>query len=166
MSEKKYIIDNKMLMSEWCFDKNKTLGLLPDRLTYGSHIKAWWKCDKGHEWQSIISHRTQGSGCPFCSGRYAIKGKNDLQTVNPSLANEWDYDKNEGLKPEDFTANSTKKVWWKCQIGHEWQAVIESRNSGMGCPYCSGRYTIKGENDLQTINPSLASEWNYKKTIN
>lgn len=152
-----------MLMSEWCFDKNKTLGLLPDRLTYGSHIKAWWKCDKGHEWQSIISHRTQGSGCPFCSGRYAIKGKNDLQTVNPSLANEWNYDKNEGLKPEDFTANSTKKVWWKCQIGHEWQAVIESRNSGMGCPYCSGRYTIKGENDLQTINPSLASEWNYKK---
>ena len=163
MSEKKYIINNEKLMTEWNWEKNNLLSLTPQQLTYGSSKKVWWKCDKGHEWQSIISHRTQGSGCPFCSGRYAIKGKNDLQTVNPFLANEWNYDKNEDLKPEDFTANSTKKVWWKCQIGHEWQAVIESRNSGMGCPYCSGRYTIKGENDLQTINPSLASEWNYKK---
>ncbi|MBQ4587207.1 MAG: zinc-ribbon domain-containing protein, partial [Clostridia bacterium] len=34
-----------------------------------SHKKAWWKCDKGHEWQARIASRNKGSGCPYCSGR-------------------------------------------------------------------------------------------------
>ena len=45
--------------------------------------------------------------------------------------------------------NSDKKVWWKCKNGHEWQAMIGNRHRGNGCPYCSGRYAIKDENDLQ-----------------
>ena len=64
---------------------------------------------------------------------------NDLTTTNPKLASEWNYDKNGDLKPEDFTANSGKKVWWKCAKGHEWQATVGHRNRGRGCPYCAGR---------------------------
>ena len=33
--------------------------------------------------------------------------------------------------------NSNKKVWWKCCNGHEWQATINSRNNGAGCPVCA-----------------------------
>ncbi len=128
-----------------------------------SDKKVWWKCSKGHEWQASISHRSQGSGCPYCSGRYAVKGENDLQTINPILAKEWNYERNNGLTPMDVLPNSNKMVWWKCNEGHEWQARINSRNSENGCPYCSGRYAIKGENDLQTVNPTLAKEWNYDK---
>ncbi len=121
------------------------------------------KCSKEHEWQTRISHRNNGSSCPYCSGRCAIKGENDLTTINPNLASEWNHEKNGGLKPEDFTVSSGKKVWWNCSKGHEWQAAIYSRSNGFGCPYCSGRYAIKGKNDLVTLNTNLVKEWNYEK---
>ena len=125
------------------------LDLKPEDFMPNSNKKVWWKCSKGHEWQAIIQDRNKGTGCPYCSGRYAIKGVNDLQTVNPTLANEWNYEKNNGLTPADVMPNSDKKVWWKCKNGHEWQAMIGNRHRGNGCPYCSGRYAIKDENDLQ-----------------
>ena len=62
---------------------------------------------------------------------------NSLLFSNPEIANEWNYEKNGNLKPEYFAANSGKKVWWKCSKGHEWQATMNSRSQGHGCPYCS-----------------------------
>ena len=164
--EKQYVSDNAQLMAEWNWEKNNELNFAPNTLTLGSGKKVWWKCGKGHEWQARIDSRNNGNGCPYCSGLFAVKGENDLQTVNPTLAKEWNYEKNNGLTPEDVLSNSNKKVWWKCRKEHEWQATIDSRNTGIGCPYCSGRYAVKGENDLQTVNPVLAKEWNNKKNGN
>ena len=161
--EKKYVSDNAQLMAEWDWEKNDELKLDLKTLTLGSNKKVWWKCQRGHEWQATIGSRNGGRGCPYCSGRYAVKGVNDLQTINPSVAKEWHYEKNNGLAPMDVMPNSNKKAWWKCSNGHEWQASINSRNNGIGCPYCSGRFAIKGQNDLQTVNPALAKEWHYEK---
>ena len=161
--EKRYVSDNAQLMAEWNWEKNTELNFNPEILTIGSHKKTWWKCSRGHEWQATIYDRKNGSRCPYCSGRYVVKGENDLQTVNPTLAEEWNYEKNNGLIPAEVTPNSNKKIWWKCSQGHEWQATITSRNTGSGCPYCSGNKVLKGENDLQTVNPSLTEEWNYEK---
>ena len=152
---------NPTLADDWNYEKNN--GLTPVDVMPNSGQKVWWKCQRGHEWQATIGSRNGGRGCPYCSGWYVIKGENDLQTVNPSVANEWNYEKNNGLAPMDVMPNSNKKAWWKCSNGHEWQATINSRNNGIGCPYCSGRYAVKGENDLQTVNPTLAKEWNYEK---
>ena len=135
--EKQYVSDNARLMAVWNWEKNNAFKFDPQMLTVGSSKKVWWRCEKGHEWQAKIDPTNKGHGCPYCSGRYAIKGENDLQTVNPQLANEWDYEKNGILKPDEFTANSGQKVWWKCNKGHEWQAVIRSRNTGCGCPMCN-----------------------------
>ena len=66
-----------------------------------------------------------------------LKGYTDLQTVNPALAKEWNYEKNNGLTPADVMPNSDKKVWWICSKGHEWQVRIQSRNRGCGCPECA-----------------------------
>lgn len=159
--EKRYVSDNAQLMSEWNWRRN--IGFDPLQLTSGSHNKVWWKCAKGHEWQTTIKDRDRGYGCPYCSGRYAVRGENDLQTVNPALAKAWNYERNNGLAPADVLPNSNKKVWWKCSKGHEWQSTVNNRNRGNGCPYCSGKCIIKGENDLQTVNPALAAEWNYEK---
>ena len=137
--EKQYVSDNAQLMAEWNWEKNNELNFAPNTLTLGSGKKVWWKCGKGHEWQARIDSRNNGNGCPYCSGLFAVKGENDLQTVNPTLAKEWNYEKNNGLTPEDVLSNSNKKVWWKCRKEHEWQATIDSRNTGIGCPYCSGR---------------------------
>ena len=159
--EKSFAFYNQEITKEWNYEKNGKLK--PENFLPNSSKKIWWKCQKGHEWQARVQDRSKGIGCPYCSGRYAIKGETDLQTVNPTLAGEWHYEKNKGLTPIEVMPNTAKKIWWKCQKGHEWQATVNSRNRGSGCPYCSGRYAIKGETDLQTVNPSLATEWNYKK---
>ena len=165
MAEKKYIIDNPTLMAEWDWEKNNELGLDPESLTFGSGKKVFWRCEKGHGWQAAPNKRTvnKKQGCPYCSHRRILIGFNDLATLNPKLANEWNYEKNADLRPEDFMPNSNKKAWWKCDKGHEWFSLISHRNKGVGCPYCSGRYAIKGETDLQTVNPKIVSEWNHEK---
>ncbi len=36
-----------------------------------------------------------------------------------------------------FTANSAKKVTWKCSnCKHVWDAIISNRNNGAKCPKC------------------------------
>ena len=136
---------NSELMREYNYAKNTELCL--DEITVGSNKKIWWRCSLGHEWESTIGNRSKGSGCPYCSNYKALVGYNDLATVNSELSSEWDYDKNGALKPTDVTAGSHKKVWWKCQNGHEWQAIIGSRNQGRGCQQCTRekRRTIRGD---------------------
>ena len=162
--EKKYIIDNPKLMAEWNYEKN--IDIDPSKITLGSDKKVWWKCDKGHEWEATIVNRNRGTNCPYCSNRKILKGYNDLLTINPDLAKEWNYEKNGDLSPENFGENSIAKVWWKCNKGHEWQATVNHRTSGRNCPFCAGQKVLQGINDLQTINPSLAKEWNYEKNNN
>ncbi len=163
MAEKKYVIDNAELMAEWNWEKNNELGFDPKTLTLGSNKKVSWKCGKGHEWYAAVKNRKNGNGCPYCAGQKVLKGYNDLSTINPTLAEEWNHEKNNGLTPKDVTANSSKKVWWMCSKGHEWETSIVHRNNGDRCPYCSGQKVLTGYNDLLTINPILAEEWNYEK---
>ncbi|MBR2848279.1 MAG: hypothetical protein IKB87_02355 [Clostridia bacterium] len=159
--KKSLLFSNPEVAKEWNYEKNGNLK--PEHFSTNSGKKVWWRCSKGHEWQATIDSRNRGNGCPYCSGRYAIKGKNDIQTVNPTLAKEWNYEKNHGLTPEDVMPNSSKKVWWKCSKGHEWLSTVANRSIGNGCPYCAGQKVLKGYNDLQTVNPTLAKEWNYEK---
>ena len=60
-----------------------------------------------------------------------------IESKNPTLEKEWDYEKNCDLKPTDFTSNSGKKVWWICTQKHEWQSTIYNRNKGHGSPECA-----------------------------
>ena len=163
MTEKKYVIDNPALMAEWNWERNDELNFNPALLTLGTQKNVWWKCVKGHEWQATGHNRSRGTGCPYCSNKKVQQGYNDLATLNPPLAQEWNYTLNNDLRPEHVTPKSEKKVWWRCEKRHTWQAMVADRNNGKGCPYCSGLYAIKGETDLQTVNPSLASEWDYEK---
>lgn len=162
--ENSLLLSNPKVAAEWNYEMNGNLRA--EHFAANSHKKVWWKCQKGHEWQAPIGNRNIGRGCPYCAGQKVLKGENDLQTVNPVLANEWNYEKNNGLTPMDVMPNSSKKVWWKCSKGHEWQATIGRRNSGIGCPYCAGKLAIMGETDLLTINPTLANDWNYEKNGN
>lgn len=154
------------VIKEWHSTKNGELN--PGELHVGSHKKVWWKCSEGHEWQATIKDRTlRKRGCPYCSGRVVTPGVNDIVTLRPDIVKEWDYDKNNKVKPADFTCGSDYKAWWKCSAGHHWQATICCRISQQtGCPYCAGKRVLKGFNDLATINPSLAKEWNKEKNGN
>lgn len=149
------------IAKEWHPIKNGNLK--PEHTKPSSNKLVWWLCPKGHEYQLDVYHRTgRCNGCPYCSSHRVLKGFNDLEILNPNLASEWNYKKNK-ITPADVTCGSSKKVWWLCSKGHEWEATISKRNSGRGCPYCSGQRVLRGFNDFATIMPELLKEWNYNK---
>lgn len=58
------------LMHDWDWDENNKLGINPYSVANHSGIRAFWKCEKcGHKWKSAINKRSNGRGCPVCSGR-------------------------------------------------------------------------------------------------
>lgn len=151
------------IAEEWDYEKNNKL--FPDQVFYTSNKEVWWigkNC--GHSWEGSISGRTlKNYGCPYCSGKRVLKGFNDLSTTHANLVEEWDYNKNKNFFPNQIGRSSNLKVWWKCSKGHEWKTVVKYRGNGQNCPVCSGRKLVVGINDLKTVNPILASEWDYEK---
>ena len=152
------------IASSWDLEKNG--GLTPQQVSKGSSKMIWWVCSLGHSWKAPVYSRAAGTSCPYCSSQKLWPGFNDLETLNPALAAEWDTEKNMPLTPQQVMPNSHKKVWWRCSIGHSWQAVVASRNNGTNCPVCKNRAILPGENDLATASPSLAAEWNYDRNEN
>lgn len=151
---------HKHLISEWHYEKNAPLN--PENFTPGTRAKLWWKCAKGHEWQAAIVTRTKGGGCPYCSGK-KVSNDNNLAIQFPNLMNEWDFEKNSPLTPNDVYCGSTKKFWWKCAKGHEWQARVYDRTRNQsGCLYCAGKL-VNDDNCLQTLYPDLSNEWHPSK---
>lgn len=136
-----------------------------DRLKESSGKKVWWICEKGHEWEAVINTRTKrGYGCPICSRQKIIAGVNDFATSHPELAEEVCLEKNPGV---DITqiGGSKQRIVWRCpDKGHKYVMTIGKRiNRGDGCPYCAGRYPIKGETDLETVHPEVLIYWDYEK---
>lgn len=139
--EKQYVSDNAQLMSEWDLEKNLTFGFSPSSISYGSGLKVWWICPKGHSYQTTVNKKvSRNAGCPICSGHKTVAGINDFATCYPELAKEWHPTKNRDLKPSDLSRKNGRKVWWICQYGHEWQATPKDRaNDNTGCPICKSR---------------------------
>ncbi len=63
----------------------------------------------------------------------------------PQVAAQWHPTLNGALTPRDVTVGSHKKVWWMCQEGHVWKAVVYSRSGAQksGCPVCAGRVSAR-----------------------
>ena len=136
-----YCMENDSdLLSQWHPTKNGDLK--PDSTFLYSNHKVWWVCELGHEFQSTVAHRTRmGSGCPYCTGRRVLEGFNDLAFRHPYLAKQWHPTLNGNLTPKMVTSGSHKRIWWICDEGHVWQAVVHSRTGKRpaGCPVCAGR---------------------------
>ncbi len=159
--ENSLLVVNPMVAAQWHPYKNESL--TPLMVTANSNKTVWWQCENNHEWQAVISSRNRGNGCPYCGGWLPIRGENDLATVNPKLASQWHPTKNGELSPDMVSPKSNKKVWWRCELGHEWTAEIVNRSNGSGCPYCSNRKILVGYNDLATTHTRIAQEWHRGK---
>lgn len=147
------------LAAEW--DRKKNGKLSPRDLSAGSRQPVSWRCQFGHGWEATPAHRRL-TGCPYCSGRRAIAGQTDLATTNSDLAAEW-HPKN-SLDPTAVSAGSERLAWWIGQeCAHEWEATINSRKAGTGCPFCANKVVLPGFNDLTTTHPALAVEWHPTK---
>ena len=177
------------LLKEWHPTKNNSKK--PGDFNYGSKEKIWWKCYEGkwqggkkegdkaddHEWEATLHTRSNGRGCRVCRGEIAVPS-NCLKTTNPKISKQWHSSiinlnsKKTPLKlngnktPNNFTAGSNEKIWWKCDQGddHVWNASIKDRSkeNGNGCPVCSGNRVVPS-NCLVTTNSDIAKQWCIKE---
>jgi hypothetical protein len=120
----------------------------------GSSEKVWWKCQNGHEIQRRINLMATKFRCDVCES-FGFK--------NPDLVSRWNVEKNGNLTPYDVSAKSAKTVWWKCNLGHEWEAKVFSQRVS-SCPACSGYKIIPGLVDVPTLKPWLVSYWSLKNS--
>src|SRR3989339_652590 len=123
---------NPLLVREWHPSKNNSF--TPYEVSPVSQHKVWWICSKGHVYEMSVQKRNKGVKCPYCENR-KVCDDNCLATVKPELAKEWHPVKNVKLTPKDVTLSFSKKVWWKCKSGHEWEAPVRLRKY-YGCKEC------------------------------
>ena len=127
------------IAAEWS-DKNYPIqasDVMPN-----TNKKYWWKCKEGHEWKALVSSRTRGTKCPYCSGLILLPGYNDLATTHPLLAEEWSS-KNVIL-PDSVNAKSRESVTWQCrECGYEWSTAIYKRARSGRCPECERQQRIR-----------------------
>lgn len=147
------------ISKQWHPTKNGVLK--PTDFRPGSKKRIWWVCSAGHEWNSTIVTRSNGSRCPYCIGN-RVSPDRSLGQKFPDIAKQWNYAKNGSITPFDVTFGSGQKVWWICEFGHEWRAKISARTSKTGCPYCSGKLGTK-ERSLAVRFPYLVKEWNSER---
>jgi hypothetical protein len=141
-----YSIQN---IKNWCKINQKAFELLSD--TYkGDKKKLQWKClndNCGEIFENAWNSIRAGQGCGYCVGK-RVGQRNSFQYLHPDISMEWSS-KNINIYPSDVTANSHKKIIWKCAIcGNEWIATVQSRHYGSGCPVCA---ESKGEKEIKRI---------------
>lgn len=140
----------------------------PFHYTKSSPKKVWWKCDKGHEYLSRITDKSEE--CLVCNNR-VVHPSNCLATTHPQLAKEWHKTKNKKLTPDDVVAGTPKLVWWQCCVcSYEWRTSVAKRKgttkvAGTGCPACSNK-TVTKKNCLAVTSPKVAKEWHPTKNGN
>ena len=149
------------LAAQWDYEKNERG---PENYIQFSQTRVFWKCSVCSQfWIARIANRSENHNCPYCAGKRPIPGKTDFATLRPDLLAQWDYDKND-CGPECHTLRSEKKVFWICPTcGQSWAASIVVRRNNHNCPYCAGKRPIPGKNDLATLRPDLAAQWDYEK---
>ena len=82
----------------------------------------------------------------------------------PELLEEWDYEKNGEITPDNSYPYSKNKAFWRCKEGHQWSTAIYCRAiKKAGCPFCDGKKVQPGNNDLETLRPEIAAQWHLTK---
>jgi hypothetical protein len=96
--------------------------------------KLKWKCAKGHEWLAQPSDIQQGQWCPRCAGKFPpVQALAELQKLASSRG---------GACLSEQYRGARSKHRWRCNDGHEWEAVPYSIRAGTWCPSCAGTIAI------------------------
>ena len=85
-----------------------------------------------------------------------IRAEDSVAYLRPDVAATWHPARN-ALAATEVRPTSLRKVWWRCEHGHEFQQVVRDRLA-YGCPYCRGALPT-ATNNLAAACPELAREW-------
>ena len=96
--------------------------------------------------------------CPDCGREIGIRSRTIsreefVERLNKQIPN---------VKLVGQYVNMTTRTWFECEKQHQWYVTPNNvLNTLYGCPYCSGRKTLAGFNDMWTTRPDLASMLTY-----
>lgn len=137
---------NPELISLWSDKNNSSIY----DYVFGSAKKVWWKCIKGHEFEtSIRSMVKKSTVCSTCSNKKVLSGFNDVATVKPELLKYWDYEKNIYQPSEITIGRSADKTHLICDNGHSFSSTLADINQGKWCLQCSVEsYVSKPEKEI------------------
>ena len=129
------------IAKEWDYENNTSCK--PEDIAPKTNKTYYWKCSNGHSYPATPNNKVKGkSKCNIC-----YLEENSLSKQNSILSLEWHPTKNGNTTPENVTFGCNDSAWWLCPICfHEWEAKINNRNIGRGCPNCSkGQHTSFSE---------------------
>lgn len=151
--------DDTECFFKWDYEKNGSLR--PEHVARRSGKIVYWLCPEGHSFRRSVHTINSSKSCPICAKKKVYDNRFEL--THPELLNEWDYEKNISITPDEVTCGSSRKIWWKCKEGHpSWAAPIPNRIKGCGCPICGRkkvqmkRYKRVAQYDL---NGNFIREW-------
>lgn len=144
--------------------------LQPTKVRPGSSTRIWWQCEVNpeHVWDATITvrtHRRSKGRCPFCSG-FRVTAETSLANCYPTIAAQWDRERNLPLTPATIKRASARNVWWICPVNptHRWQARVKNRTlHNTGCPICDSEEKIRRLQQL--LVESARSNVDYAKAF-
>jgi hypothetical protein len=154
-----YTIEN---IKNWLRINKKTFSLVDDQKFNGCHVKLYFKCgicnkDEINFKMSIVDVLS-GNGCPICGNRQIGKF-NNFKFLYPEISEEWDYELNYPIKPEDVAPHTPNKFWWICpECDVPYLSSLCKRNDlkdPRGCPNCR-------ESHLEKKIKTILNKYNIK----
>jgi len=135
------------IAKEWHPTKNG--GVTPDRVRPGSEKKAWWRCklDPSHEWDTRISHRTKGSGCPACNKGWTI------QSIRSFVASLLNY-------LETFTSAELYLLFQQNGL-----LQMQGKGKGFVKALATGRFPLKDVEKFVNGEPSIVDKFLQDKQL-
>lgn len=117
----------------------------------GTHSKAKWKCEKGHEWEAIPKSIKKGHWCPYCNGRLR---EGDVLSEISAIAEQ------KGGKCLSTTFKSLSHILnFVCSEGHKFDKKGQGLlYAGQWCPYCSRHKLIEPLKEIQDYAISKGGE--------
>ncbi len=156
--------------AEWHPTRNHPLE--PSHVKPFSGRKVWWRCTRcAHDWEAIVSTRSNNHGCPKCAAKEGgIRSSqpqegHSLADRYPDVAAQWHPWRNDTSTAMQVKPFSMKRVWWQCTDSHEWEAPVAGRSRGEGCPTCANatrgkkRSTPKDRESIADLFPEIAAQW-------
>ncbi|WP_185906615.1 hypothetical protein [Teredinibacter haidensis] len=104
-----------------------------------------WRCDKGHEFSMLPRNVLQKTSCPICNPRKHTL--NEMQVVAKERG---------GQCLSKVYENVNTKMRWRCQHGHEWDALPSSILQGAWCRECRKTTVAKAQTARRINNQKKA----------
>jgi hypothetical protein len=131
--------DRQRRLEKMCRLANSRGGVCLSNNYVDNKTKLRWQCAQGHEWSAIPSNILRGHWCMICGNER--QGRLKAHTIE--MMSKIAADRG-GKCLSGVYKNNLTKLRWRCEYGHEWEAVPGSivgtkHFKGSWCPVCVGK---------------------------